>query len=976
MYCICSAGDLLPDVRPVPVEEPGLIRIVPSAEEYTPVPMASQNIGMMQYLNRNTINKGIAGRKQGQEKVLSTSEGKETLFLGQFMAFKVNTQSKTIEYIAPTYSLNTLCLQALNIVPLWMRDDLRIKFRELNSKGLDDDYAQLIIDAAAVSQQIVDETAFQVAHLSVNTLADSRLDKKDLLTRNALMIYNTADSLKYVRLKEYGSFESGDYYTTTEYRIRDGADGDVKWAEIPRDYYYWYVVMPKVYQEGVYEKDLAGSTQQRTYGCFWRDYIWNNPNSAYDYTKVNMTTSKGTISTIPRFGEIIQKPELLWDRELKYYPFNRPFADGDDALNVVGNWASRAIPVDAVDNRPVQPNQALYEHNGNCGEDAYLVAAACRTALIPIVHLNTSCEDHALGAIWESDWQHYEFFRGGLAEKGNSFYGITNLLWGGSYGWTTSMVEGTRPDGFLNNHTKYYAKNLSTLELTILDEWGAPVDGAHVILYAAPNAYGSGIVACGNAWTNSEGRVQVTVGAGKAYYFKFSHPKLGTLPEGSSVYVLTNQAAAVAGQTYKGISYYQETEMPAINSDYGLTPDTASFGVKLDIAMSEIITSVNSDDVQDSKFHYRTSFGKPAVGFFVCDEENYNKYLAGEQFSSYGRTDRCFDSSLAFGLPDDGNTWYVVLTNETSVTNYKEISASCELVETFMDVPHLAQPVLIYPANNATDLDKSFKLTWNPVDGAKSYEIEVASNKVFSIIKAQQDAITATEYTVSGLADSTNYYWHVRAVNEYGTGNWSVPWAFRTRPPKVLAAPTLTEPADEAVNVPAAVTLKWNAVPNAAAYNIVVSEKSFFTTKMVDDTVTETQYALSGLEKGKKYYWKVRMNDGTDSSPWSSIYRFTVGDGNSVEEESALPSLTMVAVRPNPATDSRVAITLESAVNSEGRLSIINSIGAVVYSSEMPLAAGRNDYVWALPQSLPSGVYSIMVEGNGSAVFGRMVLVR
>ena len=85
------------------------------------------------------------------------------------------------------------------------------------------------------------------------------------------------------------------------------------------------------------------------------------------------------IDTIPRLGEIMQMPEYLWDQQMTIYFFNRDFDSTHDAMNVLGNWCSRCIPMDvtnANDYRPSQPNHIAWKHIGNCHEDALLVAAA------------------------------------------------------------------------------------------------------------------------------------------------------------------------------------------------------------------------------------------------------------------------------------------------------------------------------------------------------------------------------------------------------------------------------------------------------------------------------------------------------------------------------------------------------------------------------------------------------------------------
>lgn len=613
--------------------------------------------------------------------VINTLSDEETLFPGEYSAFIINTNDESIEFIAPEYDLDPKCYDAIDRAPDWLSKDLLIKFRILSSANLDGMLAQLILDC---EENVVDEVAFVIAHSSYQTLSASRFRQDiEVIVRNAEFIYNIVDSLKYVELVEYGNFEDKDYYTTTKYKIKNGANGSIEWIEAPKEIYYWYVVHPKIRQEGIYVQDNGTNNQQRTYGHFWRDYIWNNPNPQYDYRNVNKTTSKGSIDNIERFAERVMQAEILWDRQKTYFPFKRDYQAGDHALNIIGNWCSRAIPVDAVLPRAIQPNQALFEHNGNCGEDAYLIAAACRTALIPLIHRNTSCEDHALGAFWDNGWHHYEFFRGGLSERGNQFYGITNLLEGGSYGWTTSIVEGYRPDGYCENHTAEYT-GLCTVDLTVGDVDGNPVDGLQVILFANPYAYGQGYYRAGQAWTNSDGNINFKVGAksdgsGKTYAFQVYHPDFGIQPAEDQVWILINTPAA-RGYDYKATIKLQQGNMPTYDVTSNETPQIGDYGIHLNWDPQEIITgSIYDKDFPWDEFHYWNKETKGTVSFFLCDAENFDKHKSGQPFEAYEFEKDAREGDITLALPGPGE-WYAIISNERGTKNLQHVEATCELL--------------------------------------------------------------------------------------------------------------------------------------------------------------------------------------------------------------------------------------------------------------------------------------------------------
>jgi hypothetical protein len=608
--------------------------------------------------------------------VLSSLKGKEILFPDEKAVFKIDIDAQNIEFLIPDYSLNPLCESAMNKCPNWLKDDLHRQFRKLAVFKLDGNFANLIINAP---NEIVDEISFQIANLSTESLKDSRFrNTMELLTENAQHIYDVVDSLKYVRLVEHGSYASGDFYTTTEYKVKDG--GNFIWVEIPKEIYYWYVLMPKIDREGVYKQDKTSSSQFRTYGYFWREYLWSNPHSGFDYTQVNISTSKGSIDTIQRFGAIMQMPEYLWDRVHRAYSFNRSFDPEDHALDVLGNWASRALPIDAVDNRPFEPNQIIFEHDGNCHEDALLVAAACRTALIPIVHIGVHGEDHAYGMIWDEDWHHYEFFRGGFSNViSPSFAGITNMYEGGSYGWTTSIAHTTRADGYKDVFSSYYNDKICTQKVLVLDKNGNPVDGAKVEFWCSPGPYSSGWVDnVGFAWTDNNGMVELKVGAGKKYGYQVYHKSFGYIPSSTQANII-NTTIALDGQTYETTAKFTSGDMPAL--PYGKRidlPKTASYGLHIQFNAHGVIAGQNLEDVQNSTFSYKIP-DDGSVSFFICDQANYTKYTSGQAFDYYFPVKNFNSGNLYLPLPSAGK-WYVIFSNEEATTNLQQLEADVEII--------------------------------------------------------------------------------------------------------------------------------------------------------------------------------------------------------------------------------------------------------------------------------------------------------
>ncbi|MBR5028960.1 MAG: T9SS type A sorting domain-containing protein, partial [Bacteroidales bacterium] len=577
-------------------------------------------------------------------------------------------------------------------------------------------------------KKYLDEVAFQLTYLPAEVLTHSTFNQAadwNVLLTNAELIYTHADSLKYVRIKEYGDTNTKDWYTTTEYKIKQGSS--YIWREVDRYYYYMFIVMPKLYDEALMVRDITSYYDQRTWGYFWRDFLWNNPSSAHNYKNVNMcgypmlpsgNRDSVCIDTIHRLGQLMQMPEYLWDERPTYWNFNRSYSASQSALDVLGNWCSRCIPWDVTSTsqmRSSQPNQIAINHYGNCHEDAILVTSAARTALIPCMHISDNCDDHVWAAIHDggdSVWHHYEFFRGGLSAGWPYYWGMTNMQADGGYGWKSSFVYGEVPDGNYINVSKTYSDDTAAcrLKLTIKGRDGKPVDGARINLYSTNYQHGSTpyILSAGYVWTDANGQVDLVVGTGNKYYMKVYHPKFGSFPSTTGqVYLVYATANTTAGRTYSKTYTFDTTLTPVRNNvTYDQTEYPATHSVSIVAKADNVNTGVRPSDCQGGRFYQRTNtLGN--VSIYVVDENNINRFRNGDMTGNA----EFFFGKLSEGQIDvpvhtSGRT-YVVLTNNNNFTNYVELNYGYEMKEGAVFDPISLQNAekanfTVYP-NPATD---------------------------------------------------------------------------------------------------------------------------------------------------------------------------------------------------------------------------------------------------------------------------------
>jgi hypothetical protein len=161
------------------------------------------------------------------------------------------------------------------------------------------------------------------------------------------------------------------------------------------------------------------------------------------------------------------------------------------------------------------------------------------------------------------------------------------------------------------------------------------------------------------------------------------------------------------------------------------------------------------------------------------------------------------------------------------------------------------------PVNGASGQPANPTLSWGSSAGATQYwycydttNDNACSNWVYNGI--------ATSKVLSGLAPSTTYYWHVKAINTIGTtysnGSGTAFWSFTTG--SLPAAFNKIAPINGATNQPYNLVLNWGASTGATRYEVCYSwTYSCFNWISVG---TATSKALSGLYGKTTYYWQVR----------------------------------------------------------------------------------------------------------------------
>jgi aqualysin 1 len=185
-------------------------------------------------------------------------------------------------------------------------------------------------------------------------------------------------------------------------------------------------------------------------------------------------------------------------------------------------------------------------------------------------------------------------------------------------------------------------------------------------------------------------------------------------------------------------------------------------------------------------------------------------------------------------------------------------------------------PTLSSPANAATNVSIAPTLSWIAATAAISYKLQVSTSSTLATPLIDLDNISTTSRAISGLANSTTYYWRVGAVNINGT-TWSAIRSFTTAAPlAVPAVPTLRSPAANATNVSRTPALSWNAATRATTYEVQVSTDVNFSVITFGRTGLTARNITVSAQLGSRvvYYWRVR-GVNTGPGPWSAVRTFT-----------------------------------------------------------------------------------------------------
>lgn len=175
------------------------------------------------------------------------------------------------------------------------------------------------------------------------------------------------------------------------------------------------------------------------------------------------------------------------------------------------------------------------------------------------------------------------------------------------------------------------------------------------------------------------------------------------------------------------------------------------------------------------------------------------------------------------------------------------------------------------PANITQEVTNDrIKLSWNPVEGAGSYELEVDGHTL--------DNGLDTSFELNALASGTLHTLKIRANGSDFDGEWTdliKIWTLPDVPSKICTSQTSST-----------ITLTWDAVPGASGYEVEVYGTAV-------DIGSSTYFTLNSLEPNTQRTFRIRAQNSSGMSVWSNVIAVSTLPGSEFNVKMQLSDIAI-----------------------------------------------------------------------------------
>ncbi|MFH0867038.1 MAG: tail fiber domain-containing protein [Bacteroidota bacterium] len=328
-----------------------------------------------------------------------------------------------------------------------------------------------------------------------------------------------------------------------------------------------------------------------------------------------------------------------------------------------------------------------------------------------------------------------------------------------------------------------------------------------------------------------------------------------------------------------------------------------------------------------------------------------------------------------------------VLTINNDAIFYSTINAIKELdsaVTILQNTTPPNKPILVSPADSATNLPLTIALTWKKSERATSYMVYVTQPRMGGNVGGIVPILlinTADTFTTITLPEYfSSYNWYVIAYNSAGSSDMSDQWSFTTLMPPVPSVVSLISPLNSVTDLPLANTFLWNKSELANNYTLFISTDMTYSNVVYIMNTADTMAYATVPNYGTKYYWWIIASNISGQSPESDKREFAT------LLPAPPPSAPLLISPANGDSLSPYAMSLNfvwnqspGASNYSIYISTTPTVAGVIYSANTPntfynlpqiFGVNRMYYWWVVACNqyscgVPSNVWHFFIKPVG-----------
>ena len=183
----------------------------------------------------------------------------------------------------------------------------------------------------------------------------------------------------------------------------------------------------------------------------------------------------------------------------------------------------------------------------------------------------------------------------------------------------------------------------------------------------------------------------------------------------------------------------------------------------------------------------------------------------------------------------------------------------------------LDTPTLRAPQNNLSIMDRTPFFSWNEVEDADEYILQVDDHSDFSS-PALNTTSVANSIEAGVMLGLGTWYWRIKAQGALGESDWSEIWSFAIN----LAPPRIYAPRDkqQVGSRDGRVNLQWYSVLDALTYRVQVDNNTQFSSPNIDITTPQTTHTFIDPLPFGTWFWRVKSSNDHYASAWSEVQEF------------------------------------------------------------------------------------------------------